>query len=188
MRCKRKWVVPVVAGIAVLAVVCGYFIYDVNTRFPDVTVIEQYTKDNPAVENGLQITPVDYGVYTYDEYFEAFSESTKSWSNSVADDKKERCRIVVLHLRYENLSEQTLVYDAMMYQLVGEKSGLANGVTCDNRPARNTIEPGEVQEVQLSVTALEGSQIRKEWLNKLDTDRFALVYWRYPVTKELVFE
>lgn len=176
------------AGIAVLAVVCGYFVHDVNTRFPDVTVVEQYTKNNPAVENGLRITPLDYAVYTYDEYHEAFPEYTNH--DYIAENKqsKEKWRILVFHLRYENLSEQTLVYDAMLYQLVGEKSGLANGVDCDNRSARNTIEPGEVQEVQLSVTALAGSQIRKEWLNKLDTDRFALVYWRYPVTKELVFE
>ena len=91
-------------------------------------------------------------------------------------------------MRYENLSEQALVYKADYYQLTGEKSGLSNGVLCDNRPSRNTIEPGEVQEVQLSTAAGAGIQIRKEWLNKLDTDRFALVYWRYPVTKELVFE
>lgn len=180
--------VPVVAGIAVLAIVCGYLIYDVNTRFPDVTVIEQYTKDNPTVENGLQITPLDYAVYTYDEYHAAFPDNT--WYDYLTDDKhdKEKWRILVFYLRYENLSEQALVYKADYYQLTGEKSGLSNGVLCDNRPSRNTIEPGEVQEVQLSTAAGAGIQIRKEWLNKLDTDRFALVYWRYPVTKELVFE
>lgn len=172
----------VMAILAVVLGICVYFIWDINHRFPNITGVEQYTKENPAVENGLQITPLD----SYEQYCEAYQEAGKH-SDMVAE-QKDKYRILVFHIRYENLSDKTLVYMADNYQLEGEKSGLANGVLCENSTARNVIEPGEVQDIWVSALALGDSLVSMDWLKKLDTDRFFLVYWRYPVTKELVFE
>lgn len=180
--------VPAVIVLVALAAVCGYLIHDVNTRFPDITVIEQYTKDNPAVENGLQIAPVKYEVYTYEEYRKVFSDNDRYAYLANKERQNTDCRILVFYLRYENVSDKTLVYWADDFQVAGEKSGLSNGVQCQSTPSKNMIAPGEVQEVCVTSFAGVNSQVRRSWIDKLDTDRYALVYWCYPVTKELVFE
>ena len=49
-----------------------------------------------------------------------------------------------------------------------------------------TIQPGEVQEIELSCTVTE-ILIGKKWFRKLEEETYTLVYWWYPVQKELVF-
>ena len=45
----------------------------INVLYPNAEVIS-YTKDNPVDINGLEVKPIDYSVYTLDEFSEISSE------------------------------------------------------------------------------------------------------------------
>ena len=44
-----------VLACLITAAVMGYFIRDINRRFPNPSVCEQYTKDSPAMLDGLEM-------------------------------------------------------------------------------------------------------------------------------------
>lgn len=179
--------------LGILLVLCllgigtiGYFIYDINQRFPNVSTVERYTVSNPANENGLEITPLSHGVYTYEQYHEIYPNFTEF--DNLVDRDINTYRIIVFQVRYQNKTDQTLQYETDGYNMIAQKSGLNNGIIVQGTSSMNTIEPGEVQDVVLSTVAMAGSLIKRSSLNKLEQDNFVLVYWWYPVQKELVFE
>lgn len=185
-RRKKK-----VFGLLLMLVLIGsgciiYFIYDINHRFPNVLVVEQYTMENPANENGLEITPMSYGVYSYEQYHALYPQFIEY--DYLKDWDIASYRIIVFQVRYRNTTDQTLQYETDGYNMVAKKSGLNNGVICEGTPSQNSIDVGETQDVVLATVATAGSLVKRSWINKLDQDKYALVYWWYPVQKELVFE
>lgn len=177
----------VLIGIVVIILACifSYFITDINNRFPEPSDVYQYTKDNPAMENGLEITPVNCTLYTVEEYKEEHPNDARL--ESMIDN--ERIRILEFRVRYTNTTDQALTYETngYGYHAVAVKSGFNNGVSSTGQ-SKAVIEPNETQERVFSTRIIAGSLIDKKWIDKLDTDTYKLVYWWYPVRKELVFE
>ena len=74
-----------VLACLITAAVMGYFIRDINRRFPNPSVCEQYTKDSPAMLDGLEITPLSTHIYSYDEYRERYPDCLLYTSPSPRD-------------------------------------------------------------------------------------------------------
>jgi len=60
-----KLIVLCISSIAI--VICAVMIIRINVLYPNAEVIS-YTKDNPVDINGLEVKPIDYSVYTLDEF------------------------------------------------------------------------------------------------------------------------
>ena len=88
-----------VLACLITAAVMGYFIRDINRRFPNPSVCEQYTKDSPAMLDGLEITPLSTHIYSYDEYRERYPDSLDSGEH--AKDWK----VIVYKLAFRNTTE-----------------------------------------------------------------------------------
>ena len=58
---------------SIVIVICAVMIIRINVLYPNAEVIS-YTKDNPVDINGLEVKPIDYLVYTLDEFSEISSE------------------------------------------------------------------------------------------------------------------
>ena len=166
-----------VLACLITAAVMGYFIRDINRRFPNPSVCEQYTKDSPAMLDGLEITPLSTHIYSYDEYRERYPDSLDSGEH--AKDWK----VIVYKLAFRNTTEKELRFEADSFLAVAQNSGFHNGVSQENRKKNQTIQPGEVQEIELSCTVTE-ILIGKKWFQE---ETYTLVYCWYPVQKELVF-
>ena len=67
-----KLIVLCISSIAI--VICAVMIIRINVLYPNAEVIS-YTKDNPVDINGLEVKPIDYSVYTLDEFSEISSET-----------------------------------------------------------------------------------------------------------------
>ena len=95
-------------------------------------------------------------------------------------------KVIVYKLAFRNTTEKELRFEADSFLAVAQNSGFHNGVSQENRKKNQTIQPGEVQEIELSCTVTE-ILIGKKWFQKLEEETYTLVYWWYPVQKELVF-
>jgi len=67
---RYKW--GILTIILVILITCIGMIIRINVLFPNAKVIT-YTSDNPADLDGLIIKPVNYKVYTMEEYSEISS-------------------------------------------------------------------------------------------------------------------
>ena len=130
--------------------------------------------------DGLEITPLSTHIYSYDEYRERYPDSL-----DVGEHAKD-WKVIVYKLAFCNTTEKELRFEADSFLAVAQNSGFHNGVSHENRKKNQTIQPGEVQEIELSCTVTE-ILIGKKWFQKLEEETYTLVYWWYPVQKELVF-
>ena len=105
---KKKMMIRSVAVLACLitAAVMGYFIRDINRRFPNPSVCEQYTKDSPAMLDGLEITPLSTHIYSYDEYRERYPDSLD------AGEHAKDWKVIVYKLAFRNTTEKELRFEA----------------------------------------------------------------------------
>lgn len=163
-----------VLACLITAAVMGYFIRDINRRFPNPSVCEQYTKDSPAMLDGLEITPLSTHIYSYDEYRERYPDSLD------AGEHAKDWKVIVYKLAFRNTTEKELRFEADSFLAVAQNSGFHNGVSQENRKKNQTIQPGEVQEIELSCTVTE-ILIGEKWFQKLEEETYTLVYWWYPV-------
>ena len=85
---------------SVVVVICTAMIIRINIQFPKAED-KSYTIDNPADIDGVIVKPLSYQVCTIDEYSQISSEYSK-----VKDEKKDKCRIVVLTISIENTTEE----------------------------------------------------------------------------------
>ena len=90
-----------VLACLITAAVMGYFIRDINRRFPNPSVCEQYTKDSPAMLDGLEITPLSTHIYSYDEYRERYPDSLD------AGEHAKDWKVIVYKLAFRNTTEGT---------------------------------------------------------------------------------
>lgn len=188
MQCnkkKRVVITSAIGGLIIVLLIITYLIYDINKRFPEPS-IQTYDFETPAEENGLVITPMEYKVRTYDEYYNVYGEDGVYASAKMY--KPERTRIVTFTIQYENKTSDNITYETDSVQMMGEKSGVNNGVLLEgNKKNKSTIAPGEIQQYELSTLILTPSGIQKKWINRLDEETFYLVYNWYPSIKRLEF-
>lgn len=190
MHFNKKKVLLVVGIIAALAIIAGSVVQImlINKGLPNVSVVHTYTKDNPALEDGLLITPLKVHVYTVEEYNETFEELSAYSSLSEAElDNKKTWKIAVYTMRYENTTNETLQYYPFKYNGEAKNSHWFNGVQPIDRVHLQKIAPGEQQEIIVAAPIVEGSIITKKDFKRAEEDEYTLVYGYYPERKELVF-
>ena len=85
-----KLIVLCISSIAI--VICAVMIIRINVLYPNAEVIS-YTKDNPVDINGLEVKPIDYSVYTLDE----FSVYLRSMTGILKERIKIRSGLLYLH-------------------------------------------------------------------------------------------
>lgn len=166
---------------AVIAAICISMIIRVNIAFPKADDIT-FTKDKPANINGLLVSPIEYKIYTIDEY----SEKISSKYDSLTEGKKKNSRVVVLTLSFRNNTDKVIDY-MPDYIFVSEELNAHNGATpLDNNSWHVTVLPGEEKKIQLQVY-LGPNQLNPRKINKLDKSTITLVYSFYPYRKIIVF-
>ena len=105
---------------SVVVVICTAMIIRINIQFPKAED-KSYTIDNPADIDGVIVKPLSYQVCTIDEYSQISSEYSK-----VKDEKKDKCRIVVLTISIENTTEEVADYTPS-FIFVSEELNAFNG-------------------------------------------------------------
>ncbi len=186
MRYKRILKITITVVIIVLLGIAGYFIHDVNTRFPEPTEIYSYTYDNPAYERGLKIVPVSCRLYKYDEYNQIYNNDG-AFNGVGKKSEWDKYTVLLFTIEYENVSDKEIIYETDNYNMVAKQSGAFNGVLLENGANKSKIQPGEKQVYTMS-TIITPEFFRKKWSDKLDSDTYYLVYYWYPQIKRLEFE
>ena len=151
---------------SVVVVICTAMIIRINIQFPKAED-KSYTIDNPAD--------------TIDEYSQISSEYSK-----VKDEKKDKCRIVVLTISIENTTEEVADYTPS-FIFVSEELNAFNGAIPIGSGSRHcTLLPHETKEMKLRAY-IGASQLDQNNLDKLDSSTITLVYSFYPYRRKLVF-
>ncbi len=117
---RYKW--GILTIILVILITCIGMIIRINVLFPNAKVIT-YTSDNPADLDGLIIKPVNYKVYTMEEY----SEISSRYKN-IQGEKADKSRVVVLNILLKNTTEDIITYYPSGNMVI-EKLHARNGVT-----------------------------------------------------------
>ena len=184
---NKRWIGGAAFVVAVCVIASFYFIYDINKRFPKPDNVHTYTYDNPAVEDGLKITPIECKIYNYNEYQEMYNYSgTLSSFKEGADTDK--IRALLFKVQFENTTLSDITYTTDDFVMVARNCGAFNGVMVEDGDNKSVIKPGEKQTFTLSTVLVEESLVKKKWMNKLDSDTYYFVYWWYPEVKRLEFE
>lgn len=165
---------------SVVVVICTAMIIRINIQFPKAED-KSYTIDNPAHIDGVIVKPISYQICTIDEYSKISSEYSK-----VKDEKKDKCRIVVLTISIENTTEEVADYTPS-FIFVSEELNAFNGAIPIGSGSRHcTLLPHETKEMKLQAY-IGASQLDEKNLDKLDSSTITLVYSFYPYRRKLVF-
>jgi len=173
-------VIFIIAGI-----IWGINFYSINKRLPNAKIY-QYSKDNPAFVDGLEITPLEKKIYSVDEYRKEFQDDN-SYSY-LTDEKKEHYLIIVFKVKFKNITQESLKYEADSFIIEAFPSAYHNGLLVIEGTAKRTIEPGEEQEVLLESNINDVGLIKTKDLHSIESNKFCLVFSYYPEKKILVFD
>jgi len=173
-------VIFVCAGI-----IWGINFYSINKRLPNAKIFE-YSKDEPAITDGLEITPLEKIIYTVDEYKKEFPDDN-SYSY-LTDEKKEHYIIIVFKVKFKNTTQETMKYEADNFNIVAFPCAYHNGVLVIEGSAKKTIKPDEEQEVLLETNINDLGLIKTKDLHNIGSNKFYLVFSYYPEKKMLVFD
>ena len=166
--------------ILVILITCIGMIIRINVLFPNAKVIT-YTSDNPADLDGLIIKPVNYKVYTMEEY----SEISSRYKN-IQGEKADKSRVVVLNILLKNTTEDIITYYPSGNMVI-EKLHARNGVTLQEPDKMTvTVMPGEELEVGLHAY-IGPSQLDYKLFDKIDSSTVTFVYAYYPYRQRIVF-
>ena len=173
---RYKW--GILTIILVILITCIGMIIRINVLFPNAKVIT-YTSDNPADLDGLIIKPVNYKVYTMEEY----SEISSRYKN-IQGEKADKSRVVVLNILLKNTTEDIITYYPSGNMVI-EKLHARNGVTLQEPDKMTvTVMPGE----ELGLHAYIGpSQLDYKLFDKIDSSTVTFVYSYYPYRQRIVF-
>ena len=172
---------------SIVVVICTAMIIRINIQFPKAED-KSYTIDNPADIDGVIVKPLSYQICTIDEYSQISSEYSK-----VKDEKKDKCRIVVLTISIENTTEEVADYTPS-FIFVSEELNAFNGAIpiSGNGTGRRLCAckapwaGHETKEMKLRAY-IGASQLDQNNLDKLDSSTITLVYSFYPYRRKLVF-
>ncbi len=181
MRSKIK--IVIVAIVVVIAGISGYFIHDINTRFPKA-VVEYYTKDNPLNINNLVITPVESRVWTLDDFNEAYPNVLYQDYFTDSDMK----RIITYTLTYENISQEDIKFKPEFSSVWMWSSCFFNGVRKVTGEGTTTFKPNEVQTITLYAMVYGENIVTLSELYSLENNDNYLIYQEYPKKKMVKFD
>jgi len=185
MTHSKKIKIACIVIFMIAGIIWGINFYSINKRLPNAKIFE-YSKNNPAIADGLEITPLEKKIYSVDEYKKEFPED-KSYSY-LTDEKKEHYLIIVLKVKFKNTTQTTLKFEADSFIIEAFPSAYHNGVLVIEGSAKRTIEPGEEQEVFLESNMNDMGLIKTKDLHNIESNKFNLVYSYYPEKRMLVFD
>ena len=120
----------------------------INVLYPNAEVIS-YTKDNPVDINGLEVKPIDYSVYTLDE----FSEISSEYDRYLKRENKDKKRVVVFTLSVRNTTDDIISYSPSFVMVIEElcASNGAFPIINNDNPSQQSINvlPGEERQLVL---------------------------------------
>ena len=179
-----KLIVLCISSIAI--VICAVMIIRINVLYPNAEVIS-YTKDNPVDINGLEVKPIDYSVYTLDE----FSEISSEYDRYLEREDKDKKRVVVFALSVRNTTDDIISYSPSFVMVIEELCA-SNGsfpIINNDNPSQQSINvlPGEERQLVLK-SMLSTSMLKYENFDKIESSTMTLVYSFYPYRRKLVFD
>ena len=98
----KRYRIIIIGAITLLIAIFIGFTVRINMIFPNAKDVT-YTSDNPPIIDGLKITPVDYNVYTIDEYREKSGQQL-----NMREETARKSRIVVMTIELENVSDKVV--------------------------------------------------------------------------------
>lgn len=176
-----KLIVLCISSIAI--VICAVMIIRINVLYPNAEVIS-YTKDNPVDINGLEVKPIDYSVYTLDE----FSEISSEYDRYLKRENKDKKRVVVFTLSVRNTTDDIISYSPSFVMVIEElcASNGAFPIINNDNPSQQSINvlPGEERQLVLK-SMLSTSMLKYENFDKIESSTMTLVYSFYPLEESL---
>ena len=170
----KRYRIIIIGAITLLIAIFIGFTVRINMIFPNAKDVT-YTSDNPPIIDGLKITPVDYNVYTIDEYREKSGQQL-----NMREETARKSRIVVMTIELENVSDKVVNFSPSIFVFLSDELNAHNGVTMySSKDSRIVVVPGEKKEVRLQCT-LGSSMVKESKLDKIDSSDISLVYSFYP--------
>lgn len=161
--------------IIILCAVCLFMAVDVNTRFPNASVVTN-DEDNAVVWRGFKIKALEKTVYTADEYLESYPDDMLH-SHYVVQDTTDK-GVVVFRVEVENLNSYTAdFYLSGNANAAAFPSAWFNGVM----PVTGTVtlEPGECEVVEAAADYAPSLVHFTEMETFMDNE-FQLIFSYYP--------
>lgn len=178
----KRYRIIIIGAITLLIAIFIGFTVRINMIFPNAKDVT-YTSDNPPIIDGLKITPVDYNVYTIDEYREKSGQQL-----NMREETARKSRIVVMTIKLENVSDKVVNFSPSIFVFLSDELNAHNGVTMySSKDSRIVVVPDEKKEVRLQCT-LGSSMVKESKLDKIDSSDISLVYSFYPKRLRIVFD
>lgn len=163
----------------IIASICFAMIIRINIKFPKAEDIS-YTLDNPANIEGVIVTPIDYSVWTVDE----FSKLSNKYSQ-LSEERKKKSRVVVLTISVNNTTDEVAILPGFVF--VAEELNAFNGTFTVNKDMNHSVLlPKEIKEIQLCAY-IGPALLDYKKMDELDSSTITLVYSFYPYRRKLVF-
>ena len=169
----KRYRIIIIGAITLLIAIFIGFTVRINMIFPNAKDVT-YTSDNPPIIDGLKITPVDYNVYTIDEYREKSGQQL-----NMREETARKSRIVVMTIELENVSDKVVNFSPSIFVFLSDELNAHN--------SRIVVVPGKKNEVRLQCT-LGSSMVKESKLDKIDSSDISLVYSFYPKRLRIVFD
>ena len=137
----KRYRIIIIGAITLLIAIFIGFTVRINMIFPNAKDVT-YTSDNPPIIDGLKITPVDYNVYTIDEYREKSGQQL-----NMREETARKSRIVVMTIELENVSDKVVNFSPSIFVFLSDELNAHNGVTMySSKDSRIVVVPGEKKE------------------------------------------
>lgn len=121
-------------------------------------------------------------MYTYSDYVDTYGEYGFDM------DDADLIRMIIFDVKYENESSEDKTFEPDNMTMYAKNSHLQNGAMLLTGENKVTLKPGESCTCRLVSVAYARSLVKEKWIDKMAEDTYYLVFWWYPVTKQLEFE
>lgn len=177
----KHYRIKIIVAIA-LVLMLGIYVFmvvKINKAFPNPEEIN-YTSDNPANFNGLEIRPEYYELCSINEYSEMSSEFSY-----LSEEQAEKSIIILIKLKLKNTTQDIINYMPDFILNIEELNG-KNGTTPVNfNDRRIVIMPGEERELLLEAY-MGPSQLKYEKISKIESSTVYLIYAFYPYREKII--
>lgn len=179
-----KYIIGVISLI--LIVIWATAVYSVNKRFPNATTT-YYTKENPVLINGLQITPLEKRIYSPDEFKKNYPDCSKYTYIYEKDNYEKKYKIIVFEVKLYNTTDKEIKFNAQELNAKAKESGWNNGLTSVDSNFR-PIVPAHIEENVMLTTSISTTLVQPKFFYSIEQEQFSLVISFYPESRILLFE
>lgn len=182
-RYKKSIIFGIVPIIILIIWVSAF--YRINSRFPNAPEC-YYTKEAPAMLDGIEVTPLEKNIYTVEEFAKIYPDSNK-YSN-LTEEIRNGYRLIVFDVRFRNTTQAALKFSTVSFIAESWPSAYSNGSSPVDGGKTRILEPGEAIVLSLVTNMNDIGLIKTKYLENPEESQFNLVYSYYPEKKILKFE